>query len=532
MITPKSSLIAVGLALAACSSHHATDAGREGADTSVRVARDAQPVDASMPQLDAASEPRAPVARADAGRHRPDSAADSGRDHEPSTPADSDCRTRITYGSAWIRPTDRSGDNSDVVSGHITWDGSCQIDANGNAFAELSNGFRPYFTGRNGCVIALDAEGSCAPSSGCSTRVQYGSSWLHPDDHSDPFDDIHGVVTTNAQCMSENDQSYLVLSNGWRPHFKGQDSCVVSLRYNQCGGLFANPVVAQDCPDPSVIRDGDQFVMTCTSGNPEYPIRTSNDLVHWQLAGTVFTNASKPTWAERDFWAPELHRVGDRYVVYFSARHVDGDLAIGVATSSSLLGPYEDRGEPLIRDALGAIDAHQFEAEDGARYLLWKLDGNAHGMPTPILLQPLTEDGLELTGSPSTLLTNSDAWEANVVEGPWLIYEAGYYYLFYSGNSYASAGYALGVARSTSLAGPFTKALEPILVSSGPWAGPGHGSALRAPTGDWLFVFHAWAADRIGQSPPGRQVLLTRIGWNEGWPTMLGAPSSLSQPTP
>ena len=541
MIKRMSFCAAAGLALAACSiSTPQTESSKAGAKSSQ---------DGAVAESRADASTRAPQPRgaADAGVRQPrdgsadatttDTDADSGT-REPmrqpmSEPDAGGCVTRITYGSAWIHPPERSADTSDRVDGLVTWDGSCQIDASGNSFAELSNGFRPYFTGRNGCVIALDVQGSCATAAaGCSTRVHYGASWLHPDAHDDAFDDVPGVVTTNAQCISEESNSYLVLSNGWQPHFMGQDSCAVSLRYNQCNGLFANPLVNADCPDPSVIRDGDQYVMTCTSGNPAYPIRTSKDLVTWQLAGTIFTEATKPHWADRDFWAPELHRVADRYVVYYSARHRDGDLAIGVATASSLLGPYEDRGAPLVRDELGAIDAHQFEAEDGTHYLLWKRDGNAHGQPTPIVLQPLAVDGLELIGEPTTLLTNTEAWEANVIEGPWLIYESGYYYLFYSGNSYASAGYALGVARATSIAGPYTKAPEPIVISSGPWAGPGHGAALRAPTDDWVFVFHAWPANRINQSPPGRQVLLTRISWVDNWPTMQGAPSSLSQPMP
>ena len=39
-------------------------------------------------------------------------------------------------------------------------------------------------------------------------------------------------------------------------------------------------------------------------------------------------------------------------------------------------------------------------------YVLWKEDGNAVGAPTPIHAQELAQDGLSLTGSPATLVTN------------------------------------------------------------------------------------------------------------------------------
>ena len=194
------------------------------------------------------------------------------------------------------------------------------------------------------------------------------------------------------------------------------------------------------------------------------------------------SDATRPRWATRDFWAPEIHKLGERYVLFFSARHVDGDLAIGAASADDVLGPYRDLGTPLLRDANpGVIDPHAFRAEDGTLYLVWKLDGNANGTPSKILIQPLRDDGLQLRGAASELLSNTLAWEGNVVEGPWMIFEAGYYYLFYSGNDYGSAAYALGVARSTAPTSGFTKAERPILSSAGAWAGPGHGSIVRTP---------------------------------------------------
>src|ERR1700712_2888319 len=64
------------------------------------------------------------------------------------------CSTRITYGSAWIRPPTHT-DTWDDVSGVVTWDGSCELDASGNSVAQLSNGWRPFFTGGKTCVIAI-----------------------------------------------------------------------------------------------------------------------------------------------------------------------------------------------------------------------------------------------------------------------------------------------------------------------------------------------------------------------------------------
>jgi beta-xylosidase len=254
--------------------------------------------------------------------------------------------------------------------------------------------------------------------------------------------------------------------------------------------------------------------------------------VHWTLRGTIFSQATKPRWADKDFWAPEIHRVGDHYIAYYSARQPDGTLAIGAASSSSVLGPYADSGAPLVRDSRGAINPHQFEAPDGTSYLIWKVDGNASAATTPINIQPLTADGLALTGSPTTLLTNTQQWEGRLIQAPWLIFNEGYYYLFYNADDSMSDGSAVAVARAMTVTGPYTRAPAPILASGGGWAGPGMGSVLRSPSGGWVALFHALKMDPVDQSTPERRVLLTRVGWVDGWPTMLGAPSSLSQPLP
>jgi beta-xylosidase len=322
------------------------------------------------------------------------------------------------------------------------------------------------------------------------------------------------------------------LSNGWAPHFSGGSACDLSFRHTQCGGLYANPVVGTDCPDPGVMLDGSTYYMACTPG-PGYPIRSSKDLVHWKSAGTIFTSATKPAWASSNFWAPEIHKVGTKYVVYFSAKSASsGTYAIGAASASSPTGPYTDIGKPLVTEpSPGAIDAHYFRASSGKHYVLWKVDGNAVGKPTPIEIQELAADGLSRLGSATTLITNTLSWEGPLVEGPWMVEHAGEFFLFYSGNGYASSSYGVGVAKASSPLGPFTKKGAPILSSKAGWAGPGHGSVLKGPSGDWVHVYHSWVAGKIQQSP-GRIVLVDRIQWSGGWPEMRGAPSSRSQPMP
>ena len=67
--------------------------------------------------------------------------------------------------------------------------------------------------------------------------------------------------------------------------------------------------------------------------------------------GHVFPAGGWPSWGQEDAWAPEVHRVGDAYHVYYTMRaKASGELCLGVATSEKgPLGPYKDLGRPQLQ---------------------------------------------------------------------------------------------------------------------------------------------------------------------------------------
>ena len=302
---------------------------------------------------------------------------------------------------------------------------------------------------------------------------------------------------------------------------------------------YINPVVPFDCPDPGVVelRGGGAFAMVCTGGR--FPVRRSSDLVFWDDTAAAILPDGKPAWAANGFrnWAPEIHRVAGGYVAYYTSVNGADVLSIGAATASDPFGAWSDRGGPLVEAPVGVIDASHFKDRDGRRYLLYKIDGNSQGQPTPIYLRELAADGLSFAAGsqPVEILRNDpSSWEGGVVEAPWLIERRGTYYLFYSGNVYDHR-YRTGVARSASLAGPYQKRGAPILGNNERWVGPGHGSVVAIGGADH-FVYHAWRAAPGGgnDAAGGRQVLVDRIAWGaDGWPTIHdGSPSRSLQVWP
>jgi hypothetical protein len=152
--------------------------------------------------------------------------------------------------------------------------------------------------------------------------------------------------------------------------------------------LLTRPVAPQilyGYGDPSVIRsmeDGRpvwRLVVTSNDAPDAFPILRSHDMQHWTLTGFAFPAGEAPGWTltgpdAGDFWAPELHRVGEEYWLCFAARRHDGELAIGLAKAGHPEGPFAAQAEPLLGG--GVIDPHILVDRQGRPLLVWKVDAN------------------------------------------------------------------------------------------------------------------------------------------------------------
>lgn len=142
-----------------------------------------------------------------------------------------------------------------------------------------------------------------------------------------------------------------------------------------------SPDILYGYGDPSVLKAEGAWYLAVTSNDAPnaFPILRSDNLEDWTLASFAFPEGAKPAWTLHgpevsDFWAPELHRVGEAYWLVFTARERDGALAIGLATSQSPEGPFAARDAPLLSG--GVIDSHVLIGPDGAPILFWKEDSN------------------------------------------------------------------------------------------------------------------------------------------------------------
>lgn len=308
------------------------------------------------------------------------------------------------------------------------------------------------------------------------------------------------------------------------------------------GPTYANPVLNRDFPDPTVIEapDGRYYAYgTETMINAEpYNIQVarSQDLVDWSWEGDALPGGA--AWAEegRSYWAPHVIYAPeqDRYIMYYSAHHDAYDSkCLAVATATSPLGPFEDRGEPLLcGEGFIEIDPMAFDdPESGKKLLYW---GSGF---EPIRVQELADDRRDFkpdTEPTPVLAPTADEPYSNLIEGAWVSYRDDTYYLFYSGDNCCgeAANYAVMVARAQDPFGPFERLGEThgtnrsTILEAGPiWKAPGHNSVVQDAAGnDWM-VYHAIDRNQPRRETgiPGvqwdrRVMLMDRIEYVSGWP--------------
>jgi hypothetical protein len=291
-----------------------------------------------------------------------------------------------------------------------------------------------------------------------------------------------------------------------------------------------------DQTDPFVLtEDGTYFLFTsrqAPGAGPNVPVRAATVVGRWGPVTDALPRL--PAWAEPGWaWAPDVHRFGNRDVLYFTAL-VRGSspaiMCIGAAVGTRINGPYVALPAPIVCQFLagGSIDPRTFADKDGQTYLLWKSDQNAvsHVTPTQIYSQALSADGLHLLGRATRIFSPDEPWQGDIVEAPDLVQVAGAYFLFYSGFWFNQPGYAIGVAPCAGPLGPCADmSPSPLLGSNEQGSGPGEESVFADNRGIWLLYAPFHSAYAPFQTPP-RPATVARLGFGNAGVYVAATPTN------
>ena len=283
--------------------------------------------------------------------------------------------------------------------------------------------------------------------------------------------------------------------------------------------------------DPSTIVkcDGEYWIFYTGRGVPSYH---SRDLMTWEPGPHVFSNA--PAWADEavpahrgnNFWAPDVMRVGDRYLLYYSVSTFGKKVsAIGLA-STPTLNPndaafgWKDEGE-VVRSTdtnnFNTIDPAVFHDTNGT---LWLSFGSFWSGIKLIQLDPKTGKRIA-ADSPIYPLAH---WQS--IEASYLYQHGGYYYLFLNWGACCrgtNSTYEIRVGRSKEVTGPYLDQGGADMRNGGgtlvlgtqqEFIGPGHAGIFSENGTNW-FSCHFYDGSRGGMSA----LAINPMRWTtNGWP--------------
>lgn len=306
--------------------------------------------------------------------------------------------------------------------------------------------------------------------------------------------------------------------------------------------LFAVTGDVSPVHDPVIIKESDSYYVFATGGS----IRRSKDLIHWTLAGKVFTTS--PDWwvtevpgVRGSYWAPDIsYRKGTYRLYYAISTFGKNESAIGLATNKTLNPDspdyqWVDQGMVLRShrdDDFNAIDANLVTDAKGRQWLNF---GSFWGGIKMRRIDPatgkLSTEDTKLYSLAAHVPGTVGGPGKNTIEAPFLVRSGTYYYLFASFDHCcrgANSDYNVVVGRSRSITGPYLDASgKPMLEGGGTrltsgtdlWRGPGHEGVLLQPGGPDLMVFHSY------DGTTGKPFLqISTIQWENGWPRVASLP--------
>lgn len=303
--------------------------------------------------------------------------------------------------------------------------------------------------------------------------------------------------------------------------------------------------------DPTIIQKNQRYYMysTDTHDANDQPtsgvqIRTSMDLIHWQYFGEALSGVPQAAqnWSQaQGLWAPEVKKIKNHYVMYYSASTFGSKKScIGLAISDSPEGPWKDQGIVVKTDGRqqgqNSIDANLVQDKDGAYWLVY---GSFFGGIFIVRINSETGFTMKQDDTGIRIAQRPQSADNGAIEGCFVHYnqEQDYYYLFMSYDS-LTWSYHVRVARSKSVTGPYmdingrdvcypvgeefnsigTKILGSYQFSNEfPWIAPGHNSIFEDADKNCYMVHHV--RDKKDQNDS--YGFIRQLFWlDNGWPVV------------
>jgi GH43 family beta-xylosidase len=271
---------------------------------------------------------------------------------------------------------------------------------------------------------------------------------------------------------------------------------------------FTNPIVSSGA-DPWVVRWEKRYYY-CFSRDGRVRVSRADSLIDIGRGKevAVWTPPAKGPYS-KELWAPELHRLGDRFYIYVAAD--DGDNAnhrmyVLEGDTRDPQAAYKFKGKIAPETDRWAIDG-TVGTINGHQYFVWSGWEGTENVRQDLFIAAM-KDPWTLAGDRACISVPEHPWEklgpewdakgfpGGVNEGPQFLARGKQIHIIYSANGSWTDDYCLGQLTYTGgdplARKSWRKKEKPVFTRTDKVFGPGHACFVRSADGkeDWI-VYHA-----------------------------------------
>jgi galactose mutarotase-like enzyme/GH43 family beta-xylosidase len=328
------------------------------------------------------------------------------------------------------------------------------------------------------------------------------------------------------------------------------NTSVIYGQQNDPEATFTNPIA--NGADPWIVKhNGFYYVCQSGGGSNQGFITVSKSSSPTRIGKRVRVwNAPKDSWNSHCVWAPELHRIGEKWYIYYAAgtsgppyihqrsgvlESVTDDPQ-GAYIEKSILKTGDDPRDPLktiwaIDVTVGMINKQLYGVWSG-----WEKNAKTDKTSQHLYIAKMSNPWT-LSGERIKISSPEQSWETggalDLNEGPQFLQKNGNTFIVYSTRESWLRTYRLGMLR---LKDPKASPLEPgnwikkgpVFMGTDDVLGVGHASFTTSPddTEDWIFYHSKKTAE------PGweRDMRLQKFSWDKNGDPFFGTPIPAGTP--
>ena len=309
---------------------------------------------------------------------------------------------------------------------------------------------------------------------------------------------------------------------------------------------FVNPVM--EGADPWVFQHDGSYYMCQSDGNVGVSIARSDRLTEFGEKRVVWRAPESGPYSDQ-VWAPELHRIGNRWYIYVACSDGKNENHRMYTLRSATDDPFSEyevmdemyTGDDIAtgKDNRWAIDGTPFE-HDGQLYFTWS--GWHDDKDVQYLYIAKMSNPWTISSNRVKLCENNDhLWERvdekltgrGLHEASQVLHRDGRLFMVYSCSGSWQPSYKLGMLELKRGGDPmnpahWTKHPEPVFAPTAETFGTGHCSFVKSPDGreDWL-LYHVKQRRQPGWQ---RAIHIQKFRWTEDGLPDFGRPIAVGVP--